>query len=50
MSITRRCLRIVKSILDSVGDHPLNMAATNLGVNAFALTQQAKLKIGLSST
>lgn len=30
--------------LDSVGDNSLNLAATNLGVGAFALTQQAKYK------
>jgi len=30
--------------LDSVGDHPLNLASTNLGLNAFALTQQPKYK------
>jgi hypothetical protein len=33
-----------KEYLDSVGDHPLNLAATNLGVNAFALTHQPKFK------
>lgn len=30
--------------LDSVGDHPLNMASTNLALNAFALTNQSKYK------
>ncbi len=30
--------------LDSVGDHPLNLAATALALNAFALTQQDKYK------
>jgi hypothetical protein len=30
--------------LDSVGDNFLNLAATNLGVNAFALTGEAKYK------
>lgn len=30
--------------LDSVGDHPLNLATTNLALNAFALTQQKKYK------
>ena len=30
--------------LDSVGDHPLNLASTGLAVNAFALTGQAKYK------
>ncbi|MCC6860362.1 MAG: hypothetical protein IT158_17465 [Bryobacterales bacterium] len=30
--------------LDSVGDHPLNMASTNLAVNAFALTGEKKYK------
>ncbi len=30
--------------LDSVGDHPLNLASTGLGLNAFALTQDAKYK------
>ena len=30
--------------LDSVGDHPLNLASTNLGLNAFALTNEAKYK------
>lgn len=30
--------------LDSVGDHPLNLATTGLGLNAFALTQDAKYK------
>jgi hypothetical protein len=30
--------------LDSVGDNWLNLAATNLGVNAFALTNDAKYK------
>jgi hypothetical protein len=30
--------------LDSVGDHPLNLASTNLGLNAFALTNDAKYK------
>ena len=33
-----------KDYLDSVGDNPLNLAATNLGLNAFALTQQPKYK------
>jgi hypothetical protein len=33
-----------KEYLDSVGDHPLNLAATNLGLNAFALTHQSKYK------
>lgn len=33
-----------KDYLDSVGDHPLNLAATILGVNAFALTQEPKYK------
>lgn len=33
-----------KEYLDSVGDHPLNLASTNLGLNAFALTQDAKYK------
>ncbi|MEJ7604965.1 MAG: hypothetical protein WKF37_01545 [Bryobacteraceae bacterium] len=33
-----------KYYLDSVGDHPLNLASTNLGLNAFALTNQAKYK------
>jgi hypothetical protein len=33
-----------KEYLDSEGDHPLNMAATNLGLNAFALTQENKYK------
>lgn len=33
-----------KDYLDSVGDHPLNLASTNLGLNAFALTQQPKYK------
>ena len=33
-----------KDYIDSVGDHPLNLASTNLGVNAFALTQQSKYK------
>jgi hypothetical protein len=30
--------------LDSVGDHPLNLASTNLGLNAFALTNETKYK------
>ncbi|MCC6293273.1 MAG: hypothetical protein IT164_11540 [Bryobacterales bacterium] len=30
--------------LDSVGDHPLNLATTGLAVNAFALTGQAKYR------
>jgi hypothetical protein len=30
--------------LDSVGDHPLNLATTGLALNAFALTNQAKYK------
>ena len=33
-----------KDYLDSVGDHPLNLASTNLGLQAFALTQQPKYK------
>jgi len=33
-----------KEYIDSVGDHPLNLASTNLGLNAFAMTQQAKYK------
>ena len=33
-----------KDYIDSVGDHPLNMASTNLGVNAFALTQENKYR------
>lgn len=33
-----------KEYLDSVGDHPLNLASTNLGLNAFALTQDSKYK------
>jgi hypothetical protein len=33
-----------KEYLDSVGDHPLNLASTNLGLNAFALTNQGKYK------
>lgn len=33
-----------KDYLDSVGDHPLNLGATGLGLNAFALTQQTKYK------
>jgi len=33
-----------KEYLDSVGDHPLNLASTGLGLNAFALTQQSKYK------
>jgi hypothetical protein len=33
-----------KDYLDSVGDHPLNLATTNLALNAFALTQQPKYK------
>ncbi len=30
--------------LDSVGDHPLNLAATNLALNAYLLTQQRKYR------
>jgi hypothetical protein len=30
--------------LDSVGDHPLNLAATNLGLNAYMLTHDPKYK------
>jgi hypothetical protein len=30
--------------LDSVGDHPLNLASTNLGLNAYAITNDAKYK------
>lgn len=33
-----------KEYIDSVGDHPLNLASTGLGLNAFALTQQPKYK------
>jgi hypothetical protein len=33
-----------KEYLDSVGDHPLNLASTNLALNAFALTNEAKYK------
>jgi hypothetical protein len=33
-----------KEYIDSVGDHPLNLASTNLGLNAFALTNEAKYK------
>ncbi|HUQ91941.1 MAG TPA: hypothetical protein VM120_09680 [Bryobacteraceae bacterium] len=33
-----------KEYIDSVGDHPLNLASTNLGLNAFALTNQSKYK------
>jgi hypothetical protein len=33
-----------KEYLDSVGDHPLNLATTNLGLNAFALTHDARYK------
>jgi hypothetical protein len=33
-----------KDYIDSVGDHPLNLASTNLGLNAFALTQQNKYR------
>jgi hypothetical protein len=33
-----------KDYLDSVGDHPLNLATTNLALNAFALTHQNKYK------
>jgi hypothetical protein len=33
-----------KDYLDSVGDHPLNLATTNLGLNAFALTQDSKYR------
>lgn len=33
-----------KEYIDSVGDHPLNLATTGLGLNAFALTQQPKYK------
>ena len=33
-----------KEYLDSVGDHPLNLAATSLALNAFALTHDAKYK------
>jgi hypothetical protein len=33
-----------RDYLDSVGDHPLNLAATNLALNAFALTQDPKYK------
>jgi hypothetical protein len=30
--------------LNSVGDHPLNLAATNLALNAYSLTHEAKYK------
>ena len=30
--------------LDSVGDHPLNLGATNLALNAFMLTQEPKFR------
>jgi hypothetical protein len=30
--------------LDSVGDHPLNLATTNLALNAFALTREPKYR------
>jgi hypothetical protein len=33
-----------KEYLDSVGDHPLNLGTTGLGLNAFALTNQNKYK------
>jgi hypothetical protein len=33
-----------KEYLDSVGDHPLNLASTLLGLNAFALTQEPKYR------
>lgn len=33
-----------KEYLDSAGDHPLNLASTNLGLNAFALTNDRKYK------
>lgn len=33
-----------KDYLDSVGDHPLNMGTTGLGVQSFALTGDAKYK------
>jgi hypothetical protein len=33
-----------KEYLDSVGDHPLNLASTKLALNAFALTQDVKYK------
>ena len=33
-----------KEYIDSVGDHPLNLASTGLGLNAFALTNQDKYK------
>ncbi|MBI1895010.1 MAG: hypothetical protein HYS04_00535 [Acidobacteria bacterium] len=33
-----------KEYLDSVGDHPLNLAATNLALNAYALTQDPKYR------
>lgn len=33
-----------KEYIDSVGDHPLNLASTSLGLNAFSLTQQSKYK------
>ena len=36
-----------KDYLDSVGDHPLNLATTNLGLNAFALTQDSKYRTGV---
>ncbi|MBI3680250.1 MAG: hypothetical protein HY235_07610 [Acidobacteria bacterium] len=39
-----RMLAHCAEYLDSVGDHPLNLAATGLAVNAFALTGEKKYK------
>jgi len=39
-----RMLAHCNEYLDSAGDSPLNLAATNLGLNAFMLTEEAKYK------
>ena len=39
-----RMLAHCEEYLDSVGDHPLNMAATLLGLNAYALTHEEKYR------